>query len=195
MKKFTIIFLTFIINCSFLITISNAQTYFVDENGKQINCKKLIVQTASDGSIMTLIYTTNSGQNKQFRGKNKCPQIQKYCQKGAIYELIPEDANKPDGAKRFSKQVVNGKLKVYYDGANRAYSVNKQNLEKQKENRLFILTEDGKYLDANDKKSMKKVIIPLLASCPKFHNQYRKEFSSDPTKFIEMIKFYNEICE
>ena len=169
----------------------SAQDFFIDEDGNKVDCKQLTVSKNADGEVYNWSYHSTSGERKSYNQSN-VPAFPAYSKGGKYFELIPEKIGKSE--MKYCQRLESGTLSLYTDNAVRSYAPTKGSAKQSGPNRLFIKTPDGTFLDANDKKSFKNEISPLIYSCRAMMNKRITGKLPFQEELANLIKAYNEDC-
>ncbi len=215
-------FLLFTIIFSLSIN-SFSQDYFIIKNDTTF-CNKLKYTTSSQGYLKKLEFINLSGIETTLKGKKNVSDVSTIYLKGNTFDKIPLKASKPKSYVRFTKRVVDGKLKVYLMRQKTITTIRPTSSTKIAPNttlvthygpekgaagnyRFFIKLPNGTFYKVNKKKNIEKYIEPYLLKCEEFKKQF-KGFHFDRAKFaakgssldeneqhfIEQIELYNSLC-
>jgi len=196
-KKLTLLLAILIISIH-----SYSQDYFI-VNKDTTFCSNLGYKTTAQGYLKSISYTAN-GKDISIKKRKNVPDVETFFIEDVIRDKVPLKANKPDSYIRYTKRVVDGKLKVYlyypYDGANvQRMSAPGHDIKPGTAAlgvyRFFLKLPDGTYYKINSKKNRTKYIIPFLTKCEKFTAQYTGNFSPREPQFMETIELYNALCD
>ena len=194
------------------------QDYFIVEKDTTF-CSNLEYGTTAQGYLKSVRYTDTNGKDIVIKGRKEVPDVLTFYREEVSIDKIPLKASKPKSYVRYTPRAVDGKLKVYVryplnmgpstihsnapnplTMANSTASSGAMGSTQTMSGRMgvykfFLKLPDGTYYKINNKKNMKKYIIPYLLECPEFKSQYTGDFSKEEEAFIEMIELYNSVCE
>jgi hypothetical protein len=206
-KKLTMLLVILIISIN-----SYSQDYFI-VNKDTTFCSNLNFKTSGQGYLRFISYTNENGKEIIISKRKKVPDITTLHIDDTTRDRIPQKANKPNSYIRYTKRVVDGKLKVYlyepYDGHAgirmgmpnpktydpKNYPSTGIDQKVQGVYRFFLKMPDGTYYKINSKKNRTKYIIPYLNKCEDFKNEYKGNFSPGEPQFMETIELYNSLCD
>ena len=199
---------------------SFSQDYFIIKNDTTF-CEKLTYSTSSQGYLKKLEFINLSGTETTLKGKKNVSDVSTIYLNGNTFDKIPLKANKPKSYIRFTKRVVDGKLKVYLmrqktivvSGLSTSTKiapnttlVTQRNPEKGAAGhyRFFIKMPDGTFYKVNKKKNIEKYIEPYLLKCEEFKKQFKgfhfnravnATLDENEKHFIKQIELYNSLCD
>jgi len=186
-----------------------SQDYFI-VNKDTTFCSNLEYTTTAQGYLKSIKYIDENNIEKSIEGRKKVPNVVTFYIDSVAYDKTPLKANKPNSYIRYTKRVVDGKLKVYLGSqANNSGTMiyNPSSHSSFNHNgwestggpsgiyRFYLKVPNGTYYKINSKKNMKKYIKPYLLKCAKFSSEYKGDFSTREEPFINMINLYNSLCE
>ncbi len=196
--KTTIVLLLLITNIN-----TYAQDYFIVKQDTTF-CSDLKYSTTSQGYLKAIEYTDADGKTVLIKGRKNVPDVITFYIRYSTIDKIPLKADKPDGYIRYTKRMVDGKLKVYLAQQSTTSTITYtpgapsgdwNTGSARGSYRFFIKMPDGTYYKINSKSNLKKYIKPYLLQCEEFEKQYKGSFSTREWPFMEMIKLYNSLCE
>ena len=184
---------------------AHAQDYFVVKKDTTF-CSNLKYSTTAQGYLKSIKYTDINRKEISIDGRKNVPDVETFYIDSILIDKTPLKANKPDSYIRYTKRVVDGKLKVHL--AQQRYNTTMKYTPGSPHGdfstfgptvtgiyRFFLKMPDGTYYNIKSKSDMKKHIKPYLLKCVAFKNQYKGDFSTREEPFMDMIKLYNSICE
>ena len=180
----------------FLITIlsglkAKAQSepapfYFVTNERDTTFCMSLDYGTNTQGFLDRLTFIKTNGEEIDIKGEYEVPNVVTFYMEGKTYDRIPFDLDMDFGDYAYSERKVNGDIKVYLDriikGQSDIY-------------RFYVRLADGSYVKVNSRSNMNRHIKPALLTCEDFNDSYQGEFSNDEMEFLDMVSFYNFLCD
>ena len=163
-----------------------APFYFVTNELDTTFCMSLDYGTNTQGFLDRLTFIKTNGEDSDIKGKNKVPNVVTFYMEGITYDKVPYDLDSDFGEYIYSERKVNGDIKVYLD----------QKVKGQSEiYRFYVRLGDGSYVNVNNRSNMNKHIKPALLTCEDFSDSYQGEYSSEELEFIDMVSFYNFLCD
>ena len=163
-----------------------APFYFVTNDLDTTFCMSLDYGTNTQGFLDRLTFIKTNGEDSDIKGKNKVPNVVTFYMEGITYDKVPYDLDSDFGEYIYSERKVNGDIKVYLD----------QKVKGQSDiYRFYIRLGDGSYVNVNNRSNMNKHIKPALLTCEDFSDSYHGEYSSEELEFIDMVSFYNFLCD
>ena len=173
---------------------SGKALYYFATNKDTVYCKSLEYGTNMVGNLRMLVYTDANGKKVEIKDKKLIPDVMSFNMNGVFYDKIPLKADKPDGAIRYTKREVDGKLKVYL--AQQGTTIGSDfTSDPSGTYRFFLKMPTGTYYKINNKSNMKEHIKPYLSRCKEFAAEYKGDFNTNEEPFMEMIRLYNSLCK
>jgi len=217
--------LLFSIPALMLSTLSYAQSkktnYYYVVKKDTVFCKSLSYGTTVQGYLKSINYEDLQGKKVTLSDKKDLPDVSTFYMNGSSLDKTPLKANKPNGYIRYTRRVVDGKIKVYLakqgkitttgfehelaTPANQMtavshpapgiVTVSKTSTGAAGTYRFFVKLPNGTYYRINKKRDMKKFIKPFMLQCKEFAGKYKGDFSGHEADFIETAKLYNSLCK
>jgi hypothetical protein len=160
----------------------NTPYYFVTVDQDTTFCYDLSYHLGEGGELYQLSYTDLSGVRVKLSGIKKMPNVVTFYLNGHTFDKVPSDLNSPKPGYAFSERRVDGNLKVYLDQRNAEIE------------RFYVRLGPGEYCNIENSNTIRKYIKPLLESCEDFLAAYNGNIE-DEEAILEMISFYNFVCE
>lgn len=178
-----------------------AQYYGTDwivKNGDTIECEDVVpaFHTLLGCSIR---YKLN-GEKIKLEGTEECSAIP-VCYNGSVmFDLVPLDADKPDGKSGYFKRIVEGQIQVNeyeFNTSSSTTSGNTTTITTRENNVYYAMLPDGKWYSIT-KKNYQDYIQPVLLKCKESKSAIantKMGILFDPFQVISFITIYNYTCE
>ncbi len=175
-----------------------SRSYFV-VNHDTTFCKNLSFKVTIQGYLKQVNYKTLDGEKVEIIGTKNVPDVTTFCIRDSVLEKLPQKLSQPKRYIAYTYRVVGGKLNVYIE--QQGMMRTSTGYVSTGTYRFFIRMPDGKLYKINNNKNKKGIIIPYLLKCKRFKNEYKGDLKFNANRFvneenfIEMIRFYNSICD